>query len=157
MSFFRMRAKTWIFCACKRSDNYMTVVGYGWPDYFAEPGSLGSPGSSCKWRFSRFWKHDLSSPPVAALWGTSISKVPFHQMVILTGGWPDWRRLYIWNGPTNLGTRLPVDSCRKSRFSKLQNKKPVWSTCPPPATPCCPLNCNGLCNYEYQTVHPEAQ
>lgn len=67
--------------------------------------------------------------PVTALWGTSTTKVPFYQMVMLTGGWPDWRRLYIWNGPTNLGIRLPAGSCRKKACFWITKQKPGWSTC----------------------------
>lgn len=91
---------------------------------------------------------------VAALWGTSITKVPFNQMVMLTGGWPDWRWLYIWNGPTNLDIRLPVAAVEKKKiiFSEVQNKN-LHEPCVPP---CCPLMLNGLCSYENQTGHPEA-
>lgn len=76
---------------------------------------------------------------VAALWGTSITKVPFNQMVMLTGGWPDWRWLYIWNGPTNLDIRLPVAAVEKKKnpFFWSAKQKPAWTTCPPPAVLWC--------------------
>lgn len=82
--------------------------------------------------FQPFGKKPLNLA-VAALWGTSITKVPFNQMVMLTGGWPDWRWLYIWNGPTNLDIRLPVAAVEKKKpfFLKCKTKTCMNHVSPP--------------------------
>lgn len=115
--------------------------------------SLSGPQSHTVMLVCKVLKKQPLISRVAALW-----RHLNNQSAILPDGNTDCRMAWLetiihleWSNEPEDWT--PSRQLQKKTFSKLQNKNADDQ----PVPPCCPPNCNGLCNYENQTPHPEAE